>query len=130
MDEEDGDEDEDGDGAVTAELGREVVKMAPPLRLLCWCGCWAPPLWWTRLVLVSEGDDRGEDADEKEEPRVGDADAATDEAEGEVVIACICICCWWCWPEGEYSEDEEVSVAPDGWRCCTVAVWLWLLRDA
>jgi hypothetical protein len=127
MDEEDGDEDEDGDGAVTAELGREVVKMA----LLCWCGCWAPPLWWTRLVLMSEGDDKGEDADEKEEPRVGDADAATDEAEGEVVvIVCICICCWWCWPEGEYSEDEEASVAPDGWRCCTVAVWLWLLRDA
>jgi hypothetical protein len=75
-------------------------------------------MWWLDrlLVLVSEGDDKGEDAEEKEEPRVGDA------AE-EVAIGC---CCWY----SEVEEEDRLQVvAPlDGWRCCTVAVWL--LRDA
>jgi hypothetical protein len=93
-------------GVVTAEHGREVVKIAEEPRI-------------AEELPASEGEDKGEDEDEKEE-RPGEAEAE------EAVEAIECMggatCC--AGPDAciDVEEVDEVAVDGVGWRCCTVAV--------
>lgn len=102
-------------GVVTAEHGREVVKMAdePSCAPLTWL------LGIAEELPESEGEDKGEDADEKEE-RPGEAEAE----EAVAAIACIggATCC--AGPDACIDVEEADAEAVDeaGWRCCTVAV--------
>jgi len=89
-------------GIVTAEHGREVVKIADEPRS-------------AEELPASEGEDKGEDEDEKEE-RPGEAEEAVE------AIDCMggATCCAGTDACIDVEEVDEVAVDGVGWRCCTV----------